>query len=154
MIFSQLEIRLIGCLVAVIAIFGIGVYLEHRGAAKCVADDAQVAAIQKAAAKAQEATDAARVKDAEDDLQAEIAANAALRARLPTDHVVCIAPSPERVPATAKVPAHQSAGAGVLPQPRPPDSVTFDPGPALDTLFDSADDYIAKCRELDSAVPH
>lgn len=152
--FTTLEIRLIGCLVAVMALVGLAAYLEHRGAAKCQMDNAQVAAIQKAAAQAQEAIDAARVKDAQDDLKAEIAANAALRARLPTDHVVCLAPSPQRVSATPKVPAHQSAGAGVLPQPRPPDTVTFDPGPALDTLFDSADDYIAKCRELDAAVPH
>lgn len=152
--FTQLELRLIGCLVAVIAIFGIGVYLEHRGAQKCEMDDAQVAAVQKAAAKAQEAIDAARVKDAEDDLQVEIAANAALRASLPTDHVVCYSPSPQRVPTTAKVPAPRAPGTGVLPQPRPPDPVAFDPGPQLDTLFDKADDILARCRELDNAVPH
>lgn len=152
--FTQLELRLIGCLVAVIAIFGIGVYLEHRGAQKCEMDDAQVAAVQKAAAKAQEAIDAARVKDAEDDLQAEITANAALRARLPVDHVVCYSPGPIHLPAPAKVPVSEASGAGVLPQSRPPDPVTFDPGPELDTLFNAADDYIARCRELNNAVPH
>lgn len=152
--FSTLEIKLIGALVALVGLFGLAMYLEHRGAEKCVMDNAQVALIQKAAAKAQEALDAARVKDAEDDLQVEIAANAALRASLPTDHVVCYSPSPQRVPTTAKVPAPRAPGTGVLPQPRPPDPVAFDPGPQLDTLFDKADDILARCRELDNAVPH
>lgn len=154
MMFTTLEIRLIGCLVAVLALVGIAAYLEHRGAAKCQMADAQVAAVQIAAAKAQEAVDASRVKDAEDALTAEITANAQLRSVLPTDHIVCLAPSSQRVPAAAKVRATQTATAGVLPPARAPDPVTFDPGPGLDQLFDQADDFVARCRELDAAVLH
>lgn len=152
--FSALEIKLIGAVIALVGIFGLAMYLEHRGAQKCEMDNAQVALIQKAAAKAQEALDAARVKDAEDDLQAEIAANAALRASLPTDHVVCYSPSPIHLPTPAKIPVSEDSGAGVFPQPRSPDPVAFDPGPQLDILFDKADDILAQCRELNNAVPH
>lgn len=152
--FTTLEIRLIGCLVAVMAIFGLGAYFEHRGASKCEANDAQVAAIQMAAAKEQEATDAKRVKDAEDGLNVELAENQRLRAALPVDHVVCYAPTPQPVPAAAKVSASHPAAPGLLPQPRASNPVTFDPGPALDQLHDYADDILAKCRELDKAVPH
>jgi hypothetical protein len=42
--FSVLEIRLIGAVVALVGIFGLALYLEHRGAEKCVA--ANVAAVQ------------------------------------------------------------------------------------------------------------
>lgn len=46
--FSKLELQLIGCLVAIVAIFAIGVYLEHRGASSCVAADRTEVAAQTA----------------------------------------------------------------------------------------------------------
>lgn len=58
MILSQLEIRLIGALVAVILLFGIGVYLEHRGAASCIAADKVQVAVQAAHKASVEAVDA------------------------------------------------------------------------------------------------
>jgi hypothetical protein len=153
---SALEAKLIA-IAAVLAIVlailvAFGVHERHAGAAKCELDDAKVAAIQTAAARAQEARDAQRVKEAEDDYQNEVAANTQLRASLPTDHVVCVAPRPQRVPAAPNVQKAQPSGAGSLPPARAPD--TFDPGPQLDTLLDEADDVLASCRELNNAVPH
>lgn len=56
--FSTLEIKLIAALVAVFAIFGIGVYLEHRGASACVAADKVQVADQTAHKASVEAVDA------------------------------------------------------------------------------------------------
>ena len=147
--FTQLEIRLIAIVAALLLIFAGVLYLEHRGAQKCEASDAQVAAIQKSAAKVQEASDAQRIKDAEDALAKELIANAAHTE--PVSHVVCFAPSGPSVPPAAKVPASHPAPARLLPAAGTP---SFDPGPALDQLHAAADDIVARCRELDAAVPH
>lgn len=61
MIFTTLEIRLIGCLAAVMVIFGLGIYLEHRGASKCVAADKVAVAVETQHKAAVEAVDAVAV---------------------------------------------------------------------------------------------
>ncbi|MDB6107824.1 MAG: hypothetical protein JWO52_7823 [Gammaproteobacteria bacterium] len=61
MMFTQFEMRLIGCLGAVVAIFALVMYLEHRGAAKCVAADKAEVAVQTVHKATVEATEAAVV---------------------------------------------------------------------------------------------
>lgn len=58
MIFTLLEKRLVGCLVAIMAIFAAVMYLEHRGAAQCVAADKAAVAVQTVHKATAEAADA------------------------------------------------------------------------------------------------
>lgn len=148
MIFTQLEIRLIGCLVAVIAIFGIGVYLEHRGAQKCEMNAAQVAAIQAAAAREQEAKDARTVQDAEDQYREELAKNASVAAPVPVVRL-CDDPRPSPLPKTQ---GHPSGPPSAAPAPRPlPPVPRPNVGPALYAEADRADQLAAQLRALQLA---
>lgn len=146
MIFTQLEIRLIGCLAAVFAIFGIGVYLEHRGAQKCEMDDIRVAAIQTAAAKEQEAKDASRVKDAEDQYHDELAKN--LQPVAVPEPVVrlCVSPSPASMPPASTHPSGPP-GASTTPRALPP-VASRNVGPDLFAEADRADKLSAQLRAL------
>lgn len=149
MIFTQLEIRLIGCLIAVILIFGIGVYLEHRGAEKCQMDDAKVAAIQAAAAKVQEAKDAARVKDAEDQYHDELEKN--LQPVAVPEPIVrlCVSPSPAGVPKATTHPGGPPSPA-TAPRVFPP-VVGPDIAPRLYGDAGLADKLSAQLRALELA---
>lgn len=149
MIFSTLEIRLIGALVAVILLFGIGVYLEHRGVEKCQMDDAKVAAIQTAAAKEQEAQDASRVKDAEDQYHDELTKN--LQPVAVPEPVVrlCVSPRPKSLPQASTHPSGPPSAptaTGPLPPVAGPDI-----GPKLYAEADRADKIAAQLRALELA---
>ena len=145
---SQLEERLAWAAIVVLIVFGFAWHEQSVGARSCELADAKVAAIQKAAAAAQEATDAQRLRSAQDAYQAEIAR---LSQPQPATHVVCKSAGAKPVPKATGVPAAQSPGAGTLPSEGSRD---FDPGPALDALHDEADLIVAQCRKLDAAVPH
>lgn len=146
--FSALEIRLIGALVAVFVFFGIGVYLEHRGVQKCEISQAQIVAIQTAAAREQEAKDARTVQDAEDQYREELAKNAGVLAPVP-DVRLCLDTGPSPVP---QAQSHPSGSPGAPTAARPLPAVARpNVGPKLYADADLADKLSAELRALQLA---
>lgn len=147
MIFSQLEIRLIGSLVAVILLFGLGVYLEHRGASACISADKVQVAAQAAHKASVEAVDAVIVTQ-----EKQIYDQAVDRPLVRPISISLCGPTPATLPAApapGRKPDAATTSAEVHREPVVP-SATL--GPGLQRTGQQADAQIAGLQDYINRV--
>jgi hypothetical protein len=139
---ERMAIEVLG---ALFLVWGTVLYLEHRGAAACVAADASAITKQEAHNAAQAASDTKEINQEASTYHEALAAPAD-----PTPALVCVrkyaAPRPVSETATA---GPRADGPAQLPKAN---SGSFDPGPKLTPIGQEADARVAALQDYITRV--